>query len=200
MSKGKKKKNFFRHGGDKRKTRVNADPLQKEIWDLPWAMEKLKGLTFFFFFCPGLTNHTTQLTEGRSRSWENKEVSAVEDQIWQHLRNLKAHKSMGSDDISMDLEGTGRWSGSVAVHPFQEVMAAQWSSHWLETKLPFLKRWKRKDLGTYNSVTLTLVPCKIMEQIPSRNIAKSCWTQGGGWWLPTWLHQGLLWWGYNVGG
>lgn len=82
MSKEKKKKGFFRHGGGKRKTRVNADPLQKEIRDLPWAMEKLKGLTnFFFFFCPGFTNHTTQLTEGRSRSWENKEVSAVEDQI-----------------------------------------------------------------------------------------------------------------------
>lgn len=31
-------------------TRVNADPLQKEIRDLPWAMEKLKGLTNFFFF------------------------------------------------------------------------------------------------------------------------------------------------------
>lgn len=48
MSRGKKEKkeNFFRYGCDKRKTRENVDPLQKEIGDLlPWAMEIVEVLT-----------------------------------------------------------------------------------------------------------------------------------------------------------
>ncbi|GAB0176047.1 nucleoside diphosphate kinase 6 [Grus japonensis] len=41
-----------------------------------------------------------QVTEGKDRDWENEEPPTVgEDQVQDHLRNLKEHKSMGPDEM-----------------------------------------------------------------------------------------------------
>lgn len=46
-------------------------------------------------------SHTTQAAEGEGRDWENEDPSIVEyDGVWDCLRNLKEHESLGPDDIS----------------------------------------------------------------------------------------------------
>ncbi|GAB0176549.1 hypothetical protein GRJ2_000120100 [Grus japonensis] len=97
------KKSFYRYACDERKTRENMSLLQKETGDLVTRdMEKAEVLSDFFAsaFTSKCSSHTTQTSEGKGRDWENEEPPTVgEDQIRDHLRNLKVHKSMGSDEM-----------------------------------------------------------------------------------------------------
>ena len=99
----KNKKSFYRYVSDKRKTRENVGPLQKETGDLvTWDMEKAEVLNDFFasVFTGKCSSRTTQVTEGKGRDWENEELPTVgEDQVRDHLRNLKVHKSMRPDEM-----------------------------------------------------------------------------------------------------
>ena len=95
------RKSFYRYIGGKRKTRENVGPLRRETGDLAtWDMEKAEILNDFFasVFTGKCSCHTAQVAEGKGRDWENEEPPAVrEDQVSDHLRNLKVHKSMGPD-------------------------------------------------------------------------------------------------------
>ncbi|GAB0176539.1 mitochondrial enolase superfamily member 1 [Grus japonensis] len=97
------KKSFCRYISDKRKTRENVGLLWKETGDLvTWDMEKAEVLNNFFasVFTSKCSSHTTQTSEGKGRDWENEEPpTAGEDQVRDHLRNLKVHKSMGLDEM-----------------------------------------------------------------------------------------------------
>ncbi|PKU40568.1 rna-directed dna polymerase from mobile element hypothetical protein [Limosa lapponica baueri] len=48
------------------------------------------------------SSHTTQVTEGKGRVWENEEPPTVaEAQVRDHLENLKVHKSIGPDEMHL---------------------------------------------------------------------------------------------------
>ena len=67
------KKSFYRHVGDKRKTKENVGPLWKEKGDLvTWDMEKAEVLNDFFasVFTGKCSSHTAQGAEGKGRDWE----------------------------------------------------------------------------------------------------------------------------------
>ena len=75
-------------------------PLQKEMGDLvTQGMEMAEVLNdgFASIFTCKSSSHTAQDTEGKGGDWENEELPTVEDQVQDHLRNLKVHKSMGPD-------------------------------------------------------------------------------------------------------
>ncbi|KAM9598579.1 uncharacterized protein ACIBXB_004267 [Morphnus guianensis] len=97
------KKSFYGYISDKTKTRENVGPLQKETGDLvTWDMEEAEVLdNFFASVFPGkCSSYTAQDTEGKGRDWENEEPPTVgEDQVQDHLRKLKVHKSMGPDEM-----------------------------------------------------------------------------------------------------
>ncbi|GAB0209914.1 hypothetical protein GRJ2_003457100 [Grus japonensis] len=95
------KKSFYRYVSEKRRMRENVGPLRNETGDLVTQdMEKAEVLNDFFasVFTGNCLSHTAQVTEGRD--WENAEPPTVgEDQVQEYLRNLKVHKSMGSDEM-----------------------------------------------------------------------------------------------------
>ncbi|GAB0209554.1 mitochondrial enolase superfamily member 1 [Grus japonensis] len=97
------KKSFYRYVSEKRRMRENVGPLWKEMGDLVTQdMEKAEVLNDFFasVFTDKCSSHTAQVAEGKGRDWENEELLTVgEDQVQDHLRNLKVHKSMGSDEM-----------------------------------------------------------------------------------------------------
>ncbi|KAM9593774.1 uncharacterized protein ACIBXB_004867 [Morphnus guianensis] len=105
------KKSFYRYTGDKRKIRENVGPLWMEMGDLVTRdMEKAEVLNdlFFFFFASVFTSkcssHTAQDAEGKGWDWENEEPPAVgEDQVQDHLGNLKVHKSIGPDEVHLQV-------------------------------------------------------------------------------------------------
>ncbi|XP_065539137.1 uncharacterized protein LOC136016210 [Lathamus discolor] len=93
-----KKKSFDRYIGDKRKTRDNLGPLQKEMGDLVIQdMDKAEVCNSFFasVFTGKCSSHITQVTECNGKDLENEESPIAGD----HLRNLKVHESMGPDGM-----------------------------------------------------------------------------------------------------
>ncbi|KFW77528.1 hypothetical protein N336_11811, partial [Phalacrocorax carbo] len=79
------KKSFYRCISDKRKTRENVGPLQKETGDLVTQdTEKVEVVNYFFasVFTSKCSSHTTQVTEGKGRDWEDEEPPTIgEDQV-----------------------------------------------------------------------------------------------------------------------
>jgi len=71
---------------------------KQETW-LPQKAEVLNNI-FASVFTSKCSSHTTQVTEDKGRAWENEELPiAGEDQVRDHPRNLKVHKSMGPDKM-----------------------------------------------------------------------------------------------------
>jgi len=79
------KKAFYRYVSDRRKTRENVGPLQKEAGDLVIQdVKKAEVINDFFasVFNSKCSSHTAQAAEGKGRDWENEEPPTVaEDQV-----------------------------------------------------------------------------------------------------------------------
>ncbi|GAB0199162.1 mitochondrial enolase superfamily member 1 [Grus japonensis] len=78
------KKSFYRYISDKRKTRENVGPLQKEMGDLVTQdMEEAEVLNNVFASAfTKCSSHTTQVAEGKGRAWDIEELPTVgEDQV-----------------------------------------------------------------------------------------------------------------------
>ncbi|GAB0204364.1 mitochondrial enolase superfamily member 1 [Grus japonensis] len=131
-------------------------------------VEKADILNDFFIsvFTGKCSSHIAQDAEGKGRDWENEEPTTVgEDQVQDHLRNLKVLKSMGPDEMHL-------WVLRELADEVAEPSPSYLRSHGSpvkfpltgkgETEPPFLKK---EDLGNYKLVSLTSVPGQIMEQI-----------------------------------
>lgn len=100
--KGNKKK-FYRYISDKWKAREAVGPLWKEPGDLVTRdTEKTEVLNDFFasVFTSKCSSHTAQAAESKGKNLEKEHLPAVsEDQVQDHLKNLKVHKSMRPYEI-----------------------------------------------------------------------------------------------------
>jgi len=178
------KKNFCRCVTDKRKTRKNVDPLWKETGDLVRQdMEKAEVLNDIFasVFTGKCPSHTTQVTDGKGRDWENEEPpTAGEDQVRDHLRNQKVHKSMGPDEVHPRVL---RDLADEFAKPLSIIFERSWQSSavptdWKSGNITLI--FKRKTWTTTRPVSLTS-SWQDHGADPPGNYAKAHGKSGGGW-------------------
>ncbi|KFQ41139.1 hypothetical protein N333_05105, partial [Nestor notabilis] len=90
------------------------------------------------------------------------------DEVQDHLKNLKVHKSMGPDEIHPQV--LKELANEVA-QPLSIIFERSWQSgevpdDWKKGNVtPIFKKGKVEDPGNYRPVTLTSVPGKILEHI-----------------------------------
>ncbi|GAB0204075.1 cAMP-dependent protein kinase inhibitor alpha [Grus japonensis] len=122
------------------KRSVTSRLRENEIVDLVTQdMGKAEVLNEFFasVFTSKCLSHT--VTEDKGRDWENEELPTVgEDQVRDHLRNLKMHKSMGPDEIHL-------WVLRELVNEVAKPLSIVFEKSWQSSEVP--TDWKKGRPG-----------------------------------------------------
>jgi len=169
------KKGFFNYISSKWKTRDNVGSLLNEAGVLVTEdaedAEKAELLNAFFasVFSAKARPQKSQALEVREKACRKDDFPLVEeDCVRNHLCNLDAHKSMGPDEMHLQVL---RELADVIAEPLSSIFERSWRTgevpeDWRKASVTSVfKNGKKEDPGNYRPVSLTSIPGKVMEQL-----------------------------------
>ncbi|KFV58198.1 hypothetical protein N341_07968, partial [Tyto alba] len=102
------------------------------------------------------------------RDWQNEEPPTVEDQVRDHIRNLKVHESMGPDEMHLQVlkDLVDEVVGSLSIIFEKWWLSSEVPADWKRGNItPIFKKGKKEDPANYKPVSLISLLGKIIEQI-----------------------------------
>lgn len=121
-------------------------------------MEKAEVLNVFASVFSG--KFSTWVTEGEGGDWENEELLTEDDQVQDHLRNLKVHKPTGPDALHPQVlrELVEEAAKPLTIHRIWELRQSnEVPTKWKRENKPLIFKKRRKGKHRELQASLTLV-------------------------------------------
>lgn len=170
-------KQFWRFIKTKKTFRTNIPPLYKDQSNTNKVItenkEKAETFNEYFYTVFEDPDDDTKTSFEPRTDKKMEDINFSVEGIISIIKNLKKNKSAGPDDITAEmLQITLPWSA----HYLQDIFSTSYNEgklprEWKEAiVVPIHKKGKKSEVSNYRPISLTSVPCRVMEHILVSNI------------------------------
>ena len=161
----------------KQKTKTTVRNLKKENGDLSGNDTETANLLQEFFLSPFTHEDETTTPELPVKIVESQmeDLTITRQEVCNLMKSLKEDKSPGVDNVHPKV--LSRCHETLS-HPlqliFSQLLEGQWPQQWKDAIVtPLHKKGPKSEVGNYCPVSLTSIPCKLLETLISSRIVQS---------------------------
>ena len=172
-----KEQDNFKYMRSKQKTKTTVRNLKKENGDLSGNDTETANLLQEFFLSPFTHEDETTTPELPVKIVESQmeDLTITRQEVCNLMKSLKEDNSPGVDNVHPKV--LSRCHETLS-HPlqliFSQLLEGQWPQQWKDANVtPLHKKGPKSEVGNYCPVSLTSIPCKLLETLISSRIVQS---------------------------